>query len=207
MASLPTRTLSDVVPAYGLDIETDTAADGLNPRRSSVLAAAVAGPEDVIVIDGPEPVLLAQLDRHLAGLPAGVIVTWNGSAFDLPFLSDRAAACGVTLGLALRHDPGIVRRHPPLPGHPGAYRATWHGHRHLDAYAAYRSLEGPDFSCALKAVAARTGLAAVQADAARVHELTRADLRRYVASDARLALRLARLRWDESVVFADPLPA
>ena len=192
-------------PAYGLDIETDTAAGGLDPRCCRVLAVAVAAAEGTVVLTGPEDRLLRRLDARLAGLPAGWIVTWNGSAFDLPFLADRARHHGVALGLRLRLDPAIHRSHPPLPGHAGSYRATWHGHGHLDAYLAYRELlSGTGASCGLKAVARRAGLPIVEADAARIHELPPAELRRYVASDAVLALRLAQARWEESLRYADP---
>jgi DNA polymerase elongation subunit (family B) len=191
--------------AYGLDIETDTGAGGLDPGCAEVLAAAVAGEGWTMVFTGPEPALLRSLDAFLAELPRGVIVTWNGAAFDLPFLSDRAAHCGISTGLRLRLDPTIARRHPPLAGHRGAYRARWYGHRHLDAYRAHRALHPePELACSLKAVAERAGLEAVAVDRSRVHELPAEDLRRYVESDARLALCLARLCWEDSMAFADP---
>ena len=192
-------------PAYGLDIETDTAAGGLDPRHARVLAVAVAVDGTAEVVTGPEESLLRRLDQRLARLPPGLIVTWNGSAFDLPFLADRARRCGVRFGLRLRLDPTIVRSHPPLTGHAGSYRATWYGHGHLDAYLAYRALlAGTGDSCALKAVARRAGLPVVETDAARIHELSPDQLCRYVASDAVLTLALARARWEESVAFADP---
>ena len=192
-----------VAPAYGLDIETDTAAGGLDPRRCGVLAAAVATDRRTTVLTGPEPEILRDLDRLLAQLVPGVLVTWNGSAFDLPFLADRTRICGLRTGLRLALDPGMVRSHPPLSGHAGAYRAGWYGHRHLDAYRAYRSLEA-EGSCALKAVARRQGWSVPDVDPARVHELSDAELRRYVARDAELARSLARARWPEVAGFVDP---
>lgn len=192
-----------MTPAYGLDVETDTAQGGLDPRRCRILAAAVAVSGGVTVLTGREAHLLAGLDGLLRSLPPGTLVTWNGSAFDLPFLADRARACGVPLGLRLRLDPGLVSRHPPLAGHAGAYRARWYGHGHLDAYRAYRALVR-DGSCALKDVARRHGLPVVEADPARVHELAPELLRRYVARDAELALVLARARWEHVARFSDP---
>lgn len=183
---------------YGLDIETDTAAGGLDPSVASVLAAALAGPDGTVVFTGPEPGLLRALDAAVAGLEPGVVVTWNGSAFDLPFLADRAAKASVALGLDLALDLSIPRRHPPLTGHLGAYRAHWHEQVHLDAYRAYRGmLEGSGLSCGLKAVARRAGLAPVEADASLVHQLPRGDLERYVASDASLARLLAEQSWSQ----------
>jgi DNA polymerase elongation subunit (family B) len=163
------------------------------------------GDRDVTVLTGTEPLLLRRLDALLAGLDPGVIVTWNGSGFDLPFLADRARRCGVELGLDLWVDPALPGQHEPLPGHAGRYRGRWHGHRHADAYLVYRALEQElGRSCSLKAVARRAGLRVVEADASRVHELGPGRLRRYVGSDARLTLELARARWDDTVAWIDP---
>ena len=190
--------------AYGLDIETDTSKGGLDPRTSPILAVALASDSGVTVIRGPETRILREIDLILGLLAPGVIVTWNGSGFDLPFLADRARRHGLRLGLRLSLDPGIVRFHAPLPGHAGFYRASWHRHDHLDAYLAYRALAGEDEgSLALKAVAARRGLAAIEVDRSRIHQLSPEDLASYVASDAGLALALARARWDEAVAFLD----
>lgn len=194
-----------MTPAYGLDIETDTARGGLDPRRCRVLAAAVAAPGGRSVFTGTERAVLADLDAFLAGLPAGLVVTWNGSAFDLPFLATRARRVGVATGLRLALDPCIEMSHPPLAGHEGAYRAAWYQHRHLDAYRAYRALREPG-SCALKAVARRRGLDVVDADPSRVHELRTSALRRYVARDAELALQLALMRRGELDAFVDNPP-
>ncbi|MHB1923861.1 MAG: 3'-5' exonuclease [Acidimicrobiales bacterium] len=193
--------------AYGLDIETDTSLGGLDPRTSPILAVALASDTGVTIIRGPETRILREVDSLLGLLAPGVIVTWNGSGFDLPFLADRARRHGLRLGLRLSIDPGIVRFHPPLPGHAGFYRASWYGHDHLDAYLAYRALATEDEgSLALKAVAARRGLSAVEVDRSRIHQLSPDDLASYVASDAGLALALARARWDETVAFLDRRP-
>lgn len=193
-----------MTPVYGLDIETDTAQGGLDPRLSPVVAVALASECGVTVMRGPEARLLREVDSILALVEPGVLVTWNGSGFDLPFLADRAGRHGIQLGLRLQLDAGIVRSHPPLPGHAGFYRATWYGHDHLDAYLAYRALAGADEgSLALKAVAARAGLDAVEVDRSRIHELEPEELASYVASDASLALTLARARWSETSAFVD----
>ena len=129
-----------VTPVYGLDIETDTTVDGLDPRVARVIAVAVAGPDGTRVFDdADEALLLDRLDWHLASLEPGVIATWNGASFDLPFLADRARLAQVGLGLRLTLDPSIPGRRDPLPGHAGAYRGSWHGHAHLDAYQLVRA--------------------------------------------------------------------
>jgi DNA polymerase elongation subunit (family B) len=185
------------VVIYGLDIETDTTVDGLDPVRSPVVTAALSTPDDDEVFTGTETAILGALDNRLRALPAGVLATWNGAAFDLPFLADRAAACGVALGLRLAPDPTGLPTHDPLPGHAGAYRASWYGHRHLDGYRVYRADVGPllRVSCSLKAIARLVGLAPVEVDRERIHDLPAAALAAYVASDARLARVLAERRW------------
>lgn len=194
-------------PAYGLDIETDTATGGLDPTTSAVLAVAVDGPRGTRVFTGPEPVLLAGLDAHLAALPAGVLVTWNGSSFDLPFLADRAVRAGVSLGLRLAPDTTAAPRRNPIPGHPLPYRASWYGHDHLDAYRVYRGDVGASLrlSCSLKSIAGLVGLDAVEVDASAVHLLDADALGRYVSSDARLARELALRRWGTAAAWADQL--
>ena len=185
-------------PVYGLDIETDTSVDGLDPAVGGIVTVALSGPDGVDVFDGPEAAMLAALDARLAALPAGVLATWNGAFFDLPFLADRAAHHGVTLGLRLTLDARISSRRDPLPGHRGAYRACWHGHRHVDAYQLYRGDVGPalGISCSLKTIARLVGLAPVEVDRTRIHDLAPDALAAYVTSDARLARLLAERRAD-----------
>jgi uncharacterized protein YprB with RNaseH-like and TPR domain len=193
-----------------LDIETDTTADGLDPGVARVVAVAVSSEAaGDVVLTGSEAGVLAALDAHLADLPPGVLVTWNGGAFDLPFLAARAAVVGVTLGLELAWDPSGYRvGRAPIPGALGTYAAGWYGHEHVDAYRAWRArLAAPDESCGLKAVARACGLAAVEVDdVALLHEVAVDELRRYVASDASLARRLAELRWSDVRRCIDRLP-
>lgn len=195
---------------YGLDIETDTSSDGLDPTVARVVAVALssAATGDVVVT-GSEAGVLAALDSHLAELPPGVIVTWNGGAFDLPFLAARAAAAGVDLGLELAWDPAAYRPgRVPLTGALGTCVARWHGHDHLDAYRAWRTaLAGPGEPCGLKAVARSQGLVPVEVDdVTLLHHEPLAKLRTYVASDAVLARQLAERRWGEIRRFVDRLP-
>ena len=195
-------------PLYGLDIETDTTIDGLDPAIGRILAVAVVNADEAVgTTEATEPVevfadadeveLLDRLDRSLAALPPGVLITWNGARFDLPYLATRAERHGLRLGLRLRLDPSLSGRHEPLPGHEGAYRASWHHHHHLDAYRLYQADVGPALRlpCSLKVVASLAGLAPVEVDASKVHELTPAQIATYVRSDARCTAVLARRRW------------
>jgi hypothetical protein len=182
---------------YGLDIETDTTVDGLDPAVSSVVAASVSTEEGTVTFRGPERRLLRSLDQHLKRLPRGVLVTWNGSGFDLPFLHDRARATRTRLALHLTPDATLPHKHAPLVGHAQPYRASWHRHQHVDACCVYRTLLPEGTSCALKPVARGAGLAVIEEDRSTLHELGAGALIRYVASDAELARLLAQRVWLE----------
>lgn len=196
-------------PVYGLDIETDTTVDGLDPAKAAVLTVALSHAGFDEVFSGPEPTLLAELDERLSSLEPGVLATWNGAAFDLPFLGDRARLWGLPLGLRLRPDPEIHMVHTPLRGHSCAYRALWHGHGHIDAYRLYRGDVGPALrvSCSLKSIARLVGLAPIEVDRSRIHDLSHEALHAYAASDARLARVLTERRWATASRFIDRFAA
>ena len=152
---------------YGLDIETDTTINGLDSEVAPVVTVALSHVRLRRGVqwrrsDDPD----ASSTARLTELTAGVLATWNGAAFDLPFLADRAALLDLPLGLRLQHDPSIRMQHQPLPGHPGAYRARWYRHGHIDAYRLYRGDVGPALrvSCSLKSIARLVGLAPLQVD-------------------------------------------
>jgi DNA polymerase elongation subunit (family B) len=190
---------------YGLDIETDTSVDGLDPAVAPVVTVALSNPAYDEVFAGREDEILFDLDDRLAELEPGVIATWNGAAFDLPFLADRAALHGIRLGLRLRLDRSMAMRHTPLPGHPGSYRARWHNHGHVDAYRLYRADVGTALrvSCSLKSIARLVGLRPIEVDRTRIHDLNREALHAYASSDARLARVLTERRWGTAARFVD----
>jgi DNA polymerase elongation subunit (family B) len=194
---------------YGIDIETDTSVNGLDPAVAPVVTVALSCSGHDEVFSGDEARLLAKLDDRLAELEPGVLATWNGAAFDLPFLADRAARCGVAIGLRTAFDPTITLRRSPLPGHRGAYRARWHDHDHIDAYRLYRGDVGPALrvSCSLKSIARLVGLAPLEVDRERIHDLSREALHAYASSDARLARVLTERRWGTASRFVDRLRA
>lgn len=195
-------------PIYGLDIETDTTVDGLDPSVSRILTIALSTEIDEC-FSGPEDEVLWNLDKRLAQLEPGVIATWNGSAFDLPFIADRAALWGLPIGLRIQADPRIRHRHAPLPGHDHCYRASWHDHGHIDAYRLYRDDVGPALriSCSLKSIARIVGLAPIEVDRERIHDLSREALHAYASSDARLARVLTERRWSTAARRIDNVKA
>ncbi len=192
---------------YGLDIETDTRIDGLDPSVARILTVALSLPGGDELFSGPEHELLADLEQRLRDLPPGVIATWNGGAFDLPFIADRAALNGVRLSLRLDLDTRLRVRGNPLPGHKGVYRGAWDRHQHLDAYRVYRSDMGPMLrvSCSLKSIARLMGLRTIEVDRTRIHDLSHEALHAYAANDARLARVLAERRWSSAARHVDRL--
>ena len=117
------------VPLYGLDIETDTTVDGLDPSHGGVVAVGLATPEGDEVFLGDEADILTRLDRRLAELAPGVLVTWNGGSFDLPFLAARARRPAPSWASALAPQ----RRH----------RGRWRRGRRRAVAAATGRVRGP----------------------------------------------------------------
>jgi hypothetical protein len=198
-----------VPPLYGLDIETDTSVDGLDPAHAAVVAVGLATPAGDEVFLGDEGPLLARLDRRLRELPAGVLVTWNGASFDLPFLAARAASCSTPIDLELWAHPDdaahVAADGSPWPPPPLGFGARWGAHGHLDGYRTFRAdvRRSLGLSCGLKAMARLVGLVPVEVDYERLHTLSRADLATYVASDARLACVLVARRGPAALAAVD----
>lgn len=183
---------------YGLDIETDTSVDGLDPDVSPVVAVAVATPDGDRVLTGDEADILTSTDEALAALPPGLIVTWNGAGFDLPFLFRRSQILDIGIGLRLWTDSSRGTE-------DGVFRGGWHAHDHLDGYRLYRADVGRSLGlpCGLKPLARLVGLRPVEVDRRRIHLLDESAVRDYVASDARLARQLVLRRWPAAARFAD----
>ena len=188
---------------YGLDIETDTTHDGLDPAVASVRAVALSGATFDELFVGDEADLLRALDERLWSLPAGVVATWNGSAFDLPFLADRARLLGVDLGLKLRLDRRLTLHRAPLPGHAGAYRAGWHDHGHLDTFRVYGAETTAAQRLSLRSLGRFVGLGGCEVRSTRTQTLSNEALHACAPSDARLARVLAERRWPAAARMVD----
>ncbi len=186
------------VELYGLDIETDTTIDGLDPAMASVVAVALSSRSTDVVFMGDESELLRSLDQHLSTLEPGVLVTWNGAGFDLPFLADRAVRCETALGLRIwPREPGSSDAGDQVwPPPRGGFGGLWGSHRHLDGYRVFRAdvRRTLPVSCGLKSIARLVGLDTVEVDYDHIHDLHPDDLAEYVASDARLARLLVERR-------------
>ena len=183
---------------YGLDIETDTTPmddgtpRGLDPANTAIVNVAVSTRQGEIVFRGEERALLESLDRYVRSLPAGLVATWNGAVFDLPFLVTRASSHGIELGLSLTPSDAIRPKYDPLPGHAGGYLGSWANctpvpHAHLDvAYALREHAASAGVQWSLKPVARHHGLSPIEVDRTAVHQLTPEQQDDYVASDARV---------------------
>lgn len=193
---------------YGLDIETDTRLDGLDPAVAPVRTAALSGRTFDEVFVGTEEEILEGLDARLATLAPGVIATWNGSTFDLPFIADRARLLGVSLGLQLCLDRRLTLHRATLPGHAGAYRAGWHHHTHVDTFRLYGHPAPASPWASLRTIARVLGLSApAAAGGRRTHQMANEALHAHAPSDARLARVLAERRWSAAARMVDHLDA
>ena len=188
---------------YGLDIETDTTPmndstpRGLDPATTTIVNIALSTREGEIVFRGEERSLILSLDRYVRNLPVGLIATWNGAVFDLPFIISRAQSLDIELGLTIIPAENIRPKYEPLPGHRGGYHGTWSNrtavpHSHLDiAYALREHTEDLGLQWSLKPVARHHGLSPIEVDRTAVHLLTPEQQDEYVASDARVTRVLA----------------
>lgn len=177
---------------HALDIETDTSDDGLDPRRSWIRSVSVWSNDGSFVVEtsrrGREPALLETLADWVGNLPAGVIATWNGAGFDLPFLVDRCRHLGldqIAEQVVLHADETRTPKYGPLPGHRYGYRASSvFGHRHVDISFVWQAYaEQQLVSWSLKPVARHLGLSPVTVERERIHTLTGAELVAYNLSD------------------------
>ena len=189
---------------YGLDIETDTTVDGLDPAIARITEVSLSTEDgDLIFDDADETTLLRRLDDALADLPAGLLLTWNGDFFDLPFLAVRASRRLPEFGLQLIPAPGLAPKYAPLPGFTIAHTALWRcrplpepvlagqpngpmHHQHLDIAFAYRRIAADlGVPWSLKPVCKALGIDMIEVDRERMHDLSPAERAAYVTSDTR----------------------
>ncbi len=121
---------------YGFDLTTDIddVVDPLANRVTAIGLATAAGNE---LYEGDEHEIIELVNRRLAMLPAGVIVSWNGATFDLPFLAVRARLIGIDLDLTLHGDQRSLLADSTLPGLDRPCLASWGHHQHLDLRQVY----------------------------------------------------------------------
>lgn len=183
-------------PVIALDIETDTEPprDGLDWRNTRVVSVACyAGPDpaDQLVLvdrdeDGERRILDAVGD-WLSAREQDVVVSWNGTRFDMPMLASRAGESGSKLRVDCRVRPRIQ-----VVGAPDPYVSLYEGaieqHPHLDVGARlWRSWARATWGhWRLKGVAHELGLDPVWEDASAGHLLSDAKMAAYNLSDTRI---------------------
>lgn len=112
---------------YAYDIESmnddKRGYNGLDPSRSYVTEIAVATDTSINgggeVFTGNEAKILADFARFVRSLKPGLMVGWNNTFFDNPFLDYRSALVlpgGVhDLGMSLKPEPSLSPKYDPLP--------------------------------------------------------------------------------------------
>ena len=215
--------------AYAFDIESDTTpqADGkcygLEPLHAGLTEIAFSCDTSVMSEGGKvfatsdgmtEADVIIEFDRMLFELDPGVLMTWNGSFFDLPFILTRSEVLGITQHMHLHAQPGLAPKYTPTAPHTGGYSATWDTkgvmpHQHLDIMRGYeRAAKLLGIKWSLKPVAEAYGLDMISVDREKMHELTPAERRAYALSDSggtrNLGMHLIGLEVPEIV---DPIMA
>jgi DNA polymerase elongation subunit (family B) len=181
-----------MLPMFSLDIETDTSTNGLDPQVAAITDVAVFDGVTGLHLCGPEAEMLAELDTFLMSAPVGLLVTWNGAVFDLPFIDARARLLGVPLSLELEYDPEIPVKYVPTPGYLGGYRYRWGLLDGWDVSPLFAPIaERAGVPHKLKPVARLYGIDVVELDRTRLHEHSPAELREYVLSDVSATWQLA----------------
>ena len=189
-----------------LDIETDTSegVNGLDPTSSRVVAIALAfsDREPVVFDDADEATQLRQLAEVLF-TRTGLLVTWNGAGFDLPFIVARAEALGLDLGLVTRRDALLPVKYDPPAGLGLPVRARWGSLGHVDVAHLYKDLAAEQgIAWSLKPVARHHGMTPVEVDRTAIHDLSADELTAYVVSDVVVTRDLAARLPVETLVAA-----
>lgn len=187
---------------HALDIETDNSnGHGLNPDKSRITELAIQGHNaetTVVLADESESSTLFGVRNHLTKQPPGLIVTWNGTFFDLPFMHTRSGIMLAATGLSIEEDPDLKPKYELLPGYNGGVIGTFESnnpnipHMHMDIAPAYKQFaadHGVPWS--LKPVCAAAGIGMYELDRTRLEKFTPEQRRRYVLSDTNGTLELA----------------
>lgn len=182
-----------MAPIYALDIETDTTIDGRDPSVAAVIAVSIAdtgGPLAVLL--GPEKMVLGATIAALDALEPGIVATWNGSGFDIPFIQERSDLLGIRTGWEVL-PTDRPSKYPPIGGRAGRYSCALGRHRHADiAWGWQDHCINNSVAWSLKPLAHSLGIEAIEADREHAADLLRDELFAYVASDAHVTAILAQ---------------
>jgi DNA polymerase elongation subunit (family B) len=187
---------------YAGDIETDNSeGHGLNPLLGRITEIAIQGHDaasTAVFSDDDEKELLRKFTWHMRTLEPGLVVTWNGSFFDLPFIQTRADILAAASPLQIEVDENLKPKYDLLPGYTGGVVGTFDSrrgrvpHQHLDISGAYKQFAADHgVSWSLKPVCAAAGIDMYEIDRTRLQDYTAAERERYVLSDTNGTLQLA----------------
>lgn len=193
--SQPSIILSNM---YALDIETDTSGgNGLDPQIARITTIAFYNPVDAVVFENNnEKQLLLDTITWLKARPSSQIVTWNGSAFDGPYMYARSKILGIEspfTNFTLNSDSP---KYKPLSGFTGCYDFSFASndgeHTSIDIAYKYKAIcESKAMSWSLKAVAKSFGIGVIEVDRENMHKLTVAERLAYNFSDVVATYMLA----------------
>lgn len=187
---------------YGIDIETEADRGSIDPNEAPIRAIGLSVRNAEHTFTGDEATILRRVDATLSTLPSGILATWNGAIFDLPYIADRARLLGVAVDLVLCADHRRRASRALLPGHDGAYRARWGEHRHLDTFRLYGDAGSTGTLGTLFGLARRRAATIASTD-----DLLNEALHAHAASDARLARMLAERRRPAALRVLDRIEA
>lgn len=189
---------------WALDIETDNSEGyGLDPTHAQIISIALVSHAGAVWFQaardfGQEGELLSSFGQFLIDNTVGdLIVTWNGGAFDWPFLTTRMARHWIMPPWELTDHPTRQPKYEPLRGFDGVQSVeTKFGAKHLDmAYVLDKKwAEDHNVSWSLKPVAECLGFRDHRLDMMRGETAHAEDphmLAAYNIHDALITLRLA----------------
>lgn len=171
---------------YGLDLVTDCTGPLVDPAVNRIVEVGLSSSNSDQLFAGDEAALLRDLDDRLSALPAGVVVTWQGSVLAIPLIAARAATHGITLGLTIETDKRSASPSPVL-GVDATVRARWGQHAVLDLQRVYES-----------GTSRWRGRRNRDRDHEALYPPTDNLIARDPSKDARLARSLAERRWPQA---------
>jgi hypothetical protein len=188
-----------MIPAdriYAFDFETDNSqGHGLNPLMAGItdIALATGTGETALNPSLGEQKLLDLFRDAVQALPAGIIGTWGGTHFDVPYLRTRMGITGCPEhGFTFTPTPEFAPKYQVLPGSDSGFTFTARSLvdggliLHFDvAYACKPHAERLGVPWRLKPFAEAIGLDVIELDRTRLHEYTEEERRAYNVSDAR----------------------
>lgn len=136
---------------YAFDIETNTdGVNGLDPREARITEVVVSTHDrDEVFVDDDETKLMFEFNRFVESLPTGLLVGWNSTFFDIPFIWSRwhgvdgagvefmpweqtpRHKTGWDLGMHPIQQPDIKPKYQYLPGYTTGLTCLWRSRSNL----------------------------------------------------------------------------